>query len=166
VCPFLVFAGFLSSTLDTGPEAELKSQENERFAISELQRALRHIAGALNRLDREEIYIHHADDPLYGKLMHIAISESLLTEALKALKARYKAPIVKLGRPLKLDAQDITRCCLKAWQLLMRKEPGKNNAKLLELLSAVWTDDYGEQRREPDWAHHIRWLKQEEKDGK
>jgi hypothetical protein len=163
VCPFFIFSGVLASTLGHGLEAELKSQENERFAISELRRALKFIAGALNSLGREEIYIHHAEDPFYGKLIGISASEVLLTEALKALKARYKAPIAQRGRPPKLDAQDITQACSKAWRMLMRKEPGKNNASFLVLLSGTWTTVYGEQRREPSWGHHIDSLKQQTK---
>jgi hypothetical protein len=163
VCPFFLFAGLLAHTLDYGPEAQLNSQENERYAISELQRALRHIAGALNKLGREEINIQHADDPFYAKLMDIIISEVFLTGALKALKARYEAPVAQRGRPPKLDAQDITRCCLKAWPMLMQEEPGKNNARLLELLSATWRAVYGEQRPEPDWTHQIASLKQKAK---
>jgi hypothetical protein len=98
-CPYFLFAASLANTLDYGPEAQLRAQENERFAISELQRALRHIAGALNKLGREEILIHHTDDPFYAKLMDISISEVFLTGALKALKARYKAAISSKGRP-------------------------------------------------------------------
>ena len=96
---FLFFAAHLANTIDYGPEAQLRTQEHERFAISELQRALRHIAGALNKLGREEIAIQHADDPFYAKLMDISISEVFLTEALKALKARYKAAIRVRGAP-------------------------------------------------------------------
>ena len=162
-CPFFLFAASLANTLDSGPEAQLKAQENERFAISELQRALRHIAGALNKLGREEILIHHTDDPFYAKLMDIDISEVFLTGALKALKARYKAAISSKGRPPKRDAQDITQCCLTAWVMLTRKEPGKNNAGFLELLSASWTTVYGEQRPEPSWAYHIDSVKQQAK---
>ena len=160
-CPFFLFAAALANTLDYGPEAQLKSQENERFAISELQRALRHIAGALNKLGREEIEIHHAEDPFYAKLMDVSISEVFLTGALKALRARSRAPVPRKGRPAKLDAQDITRCCLIAWELLMGKAPGKNNAGFLELLSATWTTVYGEQEPEPSWAYHIDSLKQQ-----
>jgi hypothetical protein len=162
-CPFFFFAASLANTLDYGPEAQLRAQENERFAISELQRALRHIAGALNKLGREEIQIQHTDDPFYAKLMDISISEVFLTGALKALKARYKAAISSKGRPPKLDAQDITKCCLTAWEMLMRKEPDKNNAGFLELLSASWTTVYGEQRPEPSWAYHIDSFKQQAK---
>ena len=154
----------MENTLDYGPEAQLNSQENERFAISELQRALRHIAGALNKLGREEIEIHHADDPFYAKLMDVSISEVFLTGALKALKARSKVAVQQRGRPAKLDAQDITRCCLTVWELLMRKQPGKNNAGFLELLSATWRTVYGEQRPEPSWAYHIDSLKQQAKE--
>jgi hypothetical protein len=160
-CPFFLFAAALANALDHGQEAQLKSQEDESFAISELQRALKHIAGALNKLDRKEIEIHHADDPFYAKLMDVAISEIFLTGAVKALKARHKAAVRQRGRPAKLDAQDITRSCLRAWELLTRKEPGKNNAGFLELLSATWTSVYGDQRPEPSWAYHIDGLKQQ-----
>jgi hypothetical protein len=163
-CPFFLFAAALANTLDYGPEAQLRAQENERFAISELQRALRHIAGALNKLGREEIQIQHAYDPFFAKLMDVTISEIFLTGALKALKARHKVAVRQRGRPSKLDAQDITRSCLTAWELLMRKEPGKNNAGFLELLSATWTTVYGEQRPEPSWAYHIDSLKQQAKE--
>jgi hypothetical protein len=59
VCPFFLFAGLLARTPDYGSEAQLTLQDNERFAISALERALKQIAGALNRLDRKEIEIHH-----------------------------------------------------------------------------------------------------------
>ena len=163
-CPFFLFAAALANTLDYGPEAQLRAQEHERFAISELQRALKHIAGALNKLGREEIAIHHADDPFYAKLMDVTIAEVFLTGALEALKVRSKVAVQQRGRPAKLDAQDITRCCLIVWKLLMRKEPGKNNAGFLELLSATWRTVYGEQRPEPSWAYHIDSLKQQAKE--
>ena len=163
-CPFFLFASALANTLDDGPEAQLRAQEHERFAISELQRALKHIAGALNKLGREEIAIHHADDPFYAKLMDVTIAEVFLTGALKALKARSKVAIQQRGHPAKLDAQDITRCCLIVWELLMRRQPGKNNAGFLELLSATWRTVYGEQRPEPSWAYHIDSLKRQAKE--
>jgi hypothetical protein len=164
-CPFFLIAAALANALDYGLEAQLKSQDHERFAISELQRALKHIAGALNKLGREEIAIHHADDPFYAKLMDVSIAEVFLTGALKALKARATAVVQQRGRPAKLDAQDITRCCLEVWELLMRKEPGKNNAGFLELLSAAWRTVYGEEQRpEPSWAYHIDSLKQQAKE--
>jgi hypothetical protein len=103
LCPFFLFAGLLARTLDYGSEAQLTSQDNERFAISALERALKQIAGALNKLDRKEIEIHHRDDPFYAKLMDIAVSERFLTSALEALKARYNAPLDKRGRPEMLE---------------------------------------------------------------
>jgi hypothetical protein len=163
LCPFFLFAGLLAHTLDYGSEAQLTSQDNERFAISALERALKQIAGALNKLDRKEIEIHHRDDPYYAKLMDIAVSEHFLTSALAALKATYNAPLDKRGRPEMLDAQDIARCCSEAWKMLREKEPGKNNAGFLELLSATWTTVYGEHRPEPSWPHHIDALKRQAK---
>jgi hypothetical protein len=166
LCPFFIFGGLLAHTLDHGPEAQLTSQANERFAISQLENALRYIAGALNKLDRQEIDIHHADDPFYAKLMDIAKSEQLLIGAVTALRDRYKEPITRKGHPGKLDAQDITGCCLRAWEMLTGKGPGKNNARFLELLSAAWSAVYGEHRAEPSWPHYIDTLKQKAKKGR
>ena len=87
-CPFFLFAASLANTLDYGPEAQLKSQENERFAISELQRALRHIAGALNKLGREEIEIHHADDPFYAKLMDVSHFRSIPDRSVESFEGQ------------------------------------------------------------------------------
>jgi hypothetical protein len=146
----------LLATLHNGPEAEFILFQKKQFAIDQLNKASKCIAGALNYFGRDEIEISKEEFTLYARLHDLAKCEPIISAASDAIKASHKQSKARGGRPARLDAEGIIECCLPVWEMLAGEPAGSHNVRLHDLLSATWTTAYGSRRLEPNWEHQIK----------